>query len=145
MAIYRTQSRRPLILTGVVALIVGLVAGFAAGQSAAPGLASQIATARAEVRPILTALDVVRIEYDSLLTGGDSGSVDAIARAQETLRARRATFELLSPDATTRLDQALQQVAALVTAKAPKAELDAAVDAAEGIAGELGGQPSGGS
>ena len=140
MAIYRTPSRRPLILTGVAALVVGLVVGFVVGQSAAPGLASQLSTARADVRPILTALDVVRIEYDSLLTGGDSGSPDAIVRAQEAFRTRRVTLDLLDSDAAGRLDQALAEVARVVAAKALKAELDAAVDAAEAVARELAGQ-----
>ena len=139
MAIYRTPSRRPLVLTGVIALLVGLAAGFALGRAAAPDLASQLATARAEVRPIQTALDVVRIEYDSLLTGGDSGSPDAIERAQEAFRTRRATFDLLEPGATARLERALSRVAQLVAAKAPKAEVEAAIDEAEAAARELAG------
>jgi len=140
VAIYRTQSRRPLFLTGAVALVVGLVIGFALGSATAPGLASQLASARAEVRPILTSLDVVRIEYASLLTGGDSGSPDAIARAQEAFRARQATFDLIGRAAAMELEQALERVAGLVAAKAPQAEVDTAIDAAEAAAREIAGE-----
>ena len=139
MAIYRTASRRPLILTGVVAALVGAVIGFGLGSATAPSLATQLATARAEARPILTSLEVVRIEYESLLTGGDSGSPDAIARAQEAFRARRVTFELLDPDATARLDRALAHLVDLVAAKAPTADVEAAVVEAESVANELAG------
>ena len=139
MAIYRTASRRPLILTGVIALVAGVAIGFAIGSASAPGLAAQVAAARADVRPILTALDVVRIEYDSLLTGGDSGSPAGIVRAQEAFRIRRATLELLDPAATARLDQALTRVAELVAAKAPRVDADAAIDEAEAFAHELAG------
>lgn len=139
MAIYRTQSRRPLILFGVASLLVGLVLGGVIGRLSSPDLAAQLAAARADVRPILTSLDVVRIEYDSLLTGGDSGSPGAIARAKEAFTARRATLALIDQDITARLAAALERVGSLVDAKAPRAELEAAIDEAEATARELTG------
>lgn len=139
MAIYRTPSRRPLVLVGIAGLVIGLVVGGVVGRLSAPDLTSQLATARAEVRPILTSLDVVRIEYDSLLTGGDSGSPGAIARAKDAFAARRDTFFLIDPDATARLEAALDRVGSLVDAKVPQAELEAAVDEAEAVARELAG------
>lgn len=139
MAIYRTPSRRPLILVGLGGLVVGVILGVLVGQSMAPSLASQVTAARAEARAILPSLDVVRIEYDSLLSGGDSGSPGAIARAQQTLAARKATLALIDPDATARLEAALARVAAAVQAKVPLAELEAAVSDAETIARELVG------
>ncbi|MBM4407460.1 MAG: hypothetical protein FJ038_02385 [Chloroflexi bacterium] len=139
MAIYRTQSRRPLILFGVASLLVGLVLGGVIGRLSSPDLAAQLAAARADVRPILTSLDVVRIEYDSLLTGGDSGSPGAIARAKEAFTARRATLALIDQDITARLAAALERVGSLVDAKAPRAELEAAIDDAEATAREFTG------
>lgn len=139
MAIYRTQSRRPLVLVGIAGLAIGLIVGGAVGRVSAPDLTSQLASARAEVRPILTSLDVVRIEYDSLLTGGDSGSPGAIARAKDAFTVRRDTFLLIDPDAAARLEAALDRVGSLVDAKAPQAELEAAVDEAEAVARELAG------
>lgn len=140
MAIYRTQSRRPLVLVGLAGLVVGLIAGIAGGRMSAPDLPSQLAAARAEMRPILSSLDVVRIEYDAAgQVAGDSGSAGAIARAKDAFAARRDTFLLIDPDAAARLEAALDRVGSLVDAKAPQAELEAAVDEAEAVARELAG------
>lgn len=139
MAIYRAQSRRPLVLAGIGGLAAGILIGFLVGRSTAPDMATQIASARAEVRPILSSLDVVRVEYDSLLNGGDSGSEGAIARAREAFEARRPTFELLDPQVAESLDAALDRVADVVAARAPRADLEAAVADAEEIATELAG------
>lgn len=139
MAIYRTPSRRPLVLAGIGGLVAGLLIGLVVGRSTAPDLAAQLAAARADVRPILAALDVVRIEYESLLSGGDSGSVGAIARAREAFDARRRTFELLNGEAAAALDSSLDRVAAAIAARTPLADLEAAVSSAEEIATELAG------
>jgi hypothetical protein len=137
VAIYRTQSRRPLVLAAIGGLVAGLVLGVFVGRSIAPDLAAQLAAARAEVRPILSSLEVVRIEYDSLLSGGDSGSEGAIARARETFDARRSTFDLIDAQAAARLDGALEEVADAVVQRAPAADLEAAVSGAEAAASEL--------
>ena len=140
MAIYRTQSRRPLVLIGLACLGIGLVVGGVVGRLSAPDLTSQLAAARAEVRPILTSLEVVRIEYDAAgQVAGDSGSAGAIARAKDAFTARRDALFLIDPDAAARLEAALDRVGALVDAKAPQAELEAAVDEAEAVARELAG------
>lgn len=139
MAIYRAPSRRPLILVGIGGLVFGLLVGVFVGRAMVPDLASQITSARAEVRPILSSLDVVRIEYDSLLNGGDSGSEGAIARAREAFETRKPTLVLVNPDAAARLDAALTRVADAVAAKVPSAELELAVADAEAIAGEIMG------
>jgi hypothetical protein len=139
VAIYRPSSRRPLVLAGVGGLVAGLVLGFFLGRSSAPDLAAQLAAARAEVRPILASLDVVRIEYQSLLDGGDSGSEGALARARDALDAGRATFDVLDRAAAASLDSALDGVAAAVEGRVPLADLEAAVSDAEAAAARLAG------
>lgn len=139
MAIYRAQSRRPLALIGIAGIGLGLIVGVVIGRSIAPELPAQLASARAEVRPILTALDVARIEYPKLLSGPESGAPGAVQRARDVLILNRPTFELLNPDATGRLETALGRVTRLVEARAPEADVEDAITEAEAVAHELAG------
>src|SRR6188474_1730095 len=126
MAIYRRSSRRPLVVVGVVAAIVGLAAGFGLGRLTAPDLASQVAATRAEVTPIVTALEVLRDEYPKLVAataGSDPGGAEAaLTRASTTLASRAAILRTLDPEATSALDEALGRLSRLVADRAPDAQ-----------------------
>jgi hypothetical protein len=141
MAIYRRSSRRPFVVTAVVAALAGLIIGVAAGRGTAPDLAAQVSEARAQVAPIVTSLEVLRTEYPKLLNaaaGGDPGGAEsALARARSTFASHAASWSLLDPATTTALDKALNDLAALLTGRAPEAEVGSAVDTALAAANKL--------
>jgi hypothetical protein len=143
MAIYRRSSRRPLVITAVAVGVVALIVGFAAGRATAPDLASQVKAARAQVQPISTSLEVIRTEYPKLLAaaaGADAGGApDAISRARTTFTANQPTWSLVDPSMTAALGADLTALANLITQKAPEADVDAALDAAEADANKLAG------
>jgi len=123
--------------------IVGLLVGVGLGRLAAPDFASQISAARGDAAPIVTALEVMRDEYPKLLgasAGGDPGGAEAaLKRASELLVAHEASWLLIDPDASARLADALGTLSALVARRAPDAEVQVAIDAAQSVARSISG------
>jgi hypothetical protein len=146
MAIYRRASRRPLAIAAIIAATAGLAIGFALGRSTAPDLASQVHAARAEVSPIVTALEVVRDEYPKLLAasaGSDPGGAEAaLVRATTALASRAVVLRTLEPVATAALEAAMARLSQLIAERAPESQVRAALDEAQAAAARLAGAPA---
>jgi hypothetical protein len=138
MAIYRAESTRRLALIAIVGLVVGLVGGFLLGRALAPDLAAQIDAVRVQAAPIHSTVEVLRIEYPKLLAQGEDpgGAEAAMARMVATLDEVQPTLATLNLAGTNALVDAVDDLGALIGARAPEAEVEAAlaaVDAALGV------------
>jgi hypothetical protein len=89
MAVYATPARRrrTTILVGVAALIVGLVIGIAIGRGTATSLDDEIAQGRAGGRQLVTAQQVLPLEYSQAFKGSsETGLIeDTVTRSTAQL------------------------------------------------------------
>jgi hypothetical protein len=131
MALYRPASRRPLVVTGAVALALGLIAGFVAGQATAPGLEASIDALRDRTASVRSSLEVLRVEYPKLLVGGnDSGGAEAaLDRAEDAYAEIEADLELIDPDASDGAYRALRDLRRAVEGRVPESDVEAGIDA----------------
>jgi hypothetical protein len=153
MSLYRVASRRSRlfgVLVPAIALVVGLVVGVLAGRSTAPepSLTEALAGPAAHVDEARTALDVLTIEYPQAVENGEvraeteyEGAQSDVQRAQEALAAAD-DLEAVEPSGYRRAAALVAEIAGLVERKAPPAEVEARVRAAEEALAALPGAGS---
>jgi hypothetical protein len=145
MSLYRQPGRasaRTIALAVGIALLVGLLGGFGIGRATGgddePTISEAVATLRGDLRPALSGLGLVRIEYAQAVkdrrvaepTEYAAAKAD-VARARAAVRASSDDLRALSPPQAAIAEQALAQLAAAVDAKAETAEVDRLAGQAE--------------
>ena len=142
MSLYREPGRRRLWPAAVAALVLVLafVLGFALGRAGAePSLEDALEPSRKHTAEVLAALEQLTIEYPQ---GAESaseyeGATATAERMQEAFAEARDDLLLLAPDATREAETTLNEVAAIVERRDSAAELEAAVEQAEGAVRRL--------
>jgi hypothetical protein len=134
MALYRPASRRPLAVAAALGLAGGLMLGFLAGQAVAPGTAGVLDGLRQRVGDVTSALEVLRVEYGDVAGGADVGGAEqAVERARTAYAAVEADLALIDDTAASEAYNALEELAALVTARAPADQVEAGIDRVVGL------------
>jgi hypothetical protein len=91
IAVYVEPARRKKIAWGIaaVALVVGLAIGIAIGRATAPSIDDKIASGRSGGRELVTALNVLPLEYEQARRGSSETSLIAntVARSVQRLPA----------------------------------------------------------
>lgn len=144
MSLYRQAGRRstaPLVAAGIVVALLGGLAGYLIGSSGDHGetsLEDAVARLQDEVRPALSELELVMIEYGEAVQGGRvvaeteyAASVDHVERASEALGVARDELEVISPEELGLAEAALNQLDVLIGERAPTARVNAAVARAD--------------
>jgi hypothetical protein len=137
VSLYRQAGGRgPAALAGVliVGLLIGGVAGFLAGRGTAeePSAAEVVAAARADLRPVAAGLELVPIEYEGAVRGGEvvarteyEATQGAVARASADLAAAAEDLRAIDPAG---YEAAVASIAALeqaLAAVAPPPRIEA--------------------
>jgi hypothetical protein len=132
VAIYRAESGRRIALIASVTAIVGLVLGLALGRLTAPGLGAQLDEARTAAVPIRSSLEVVRTEYSKVLAGGadPGGAPAAMDRIDAVYATAAPSLALIDAAAAAALGKGLADLRSAMEARAPEADVDAAIVAA---------------
>lgn len=136
MSLYRQAGERgPALLAAIFAagLLIGVLAGLLIGLGAAgePTLGEQIDEARAELRPVAAGIELVPIEYEGAVEGGEvtapterGAAAEAVARAAAGLESSAAELRTLDPDGYGEAVEAVAALAAAVDATAPLARVE---------------------
>jgi len=136
MSLYREPGRRRVWPAAVAAgvLVLALVVGFALGRASKdPSLEDVLAPAQERTAEVLAALEQLTIEYPQGAEAASEyeGAAATVERMQHAWDEAREDLLLLDPEGTQEAEAALDEVASLVEARAPAAELEAAVRRAE--------------
>ena len=153
MSLYRQAggpSGRLAIGVGLAALVLGGAAGFAIGRGTAPEptLDELIADARTGLRPALSAIELVGIEYGEGVDGGEVVAETeyeaARSQAQVAVDTLAAADDLraLDPDGVAAAEREVARVQELVGQRADEQDVDAALDAASEDVSALSGEPA---
>jgi hypothetical protein len=144
VAIYRARGNRGVLMLGTTAVVAGLIVGGVFGRVTAPGLGDQVDALRTQAAPMFSSLEVIRLEYPKLLdASGDLGGAEgALARLRATFAQVRPALAIVDPAGVEGLASAIDALAAVVVARAPEADVAAAVDAVDRAAPELLGPAS---
>ena len=142
MSLYREPGRRrlwPAVVAAVV-LVLTFALGFALGRAGAePSLEDAHEPTRKHTAEVLAALEQLTIE-DPLGAEAASeyeGASATAERMQEAFAEARDDLLLLAPDATREAETTLDEVTAVVERRESAAELEAAVEQAEGAVRRL--------
>ena len=156
MSLYREAGGRgaaPLVGVLLAGALIGGLLGFLLGSSGdeEASLADALEEVQAEVRPALSELELVTIEYAESVKGGQvvaeteyRASVDHVERALSALEGAASDLEVLAPEELAMAERSLNQLAELVEAHAPAAQVNAAAaeaDAAVRAAARIEGSP----
>ena len=148
MSLYRVASRRSRLfglLVPAIALVVGLAIGLLVGRATAPepSLSDVLAEQASHVAEARTALDVLTVEYPQAVSSPTEygGAQADVRHAQEAL-ADADGLEAVDPSGYRRAAALVAEVAAHVGRKAPPAEVEARVRAAERALAALPGADS---
>jgi hypothetical protein len=137
MSLYRQAagvSRRTLAVIALGCLIAGGAAGFAIGRVSAPDptLSELAADARTEVRPALSALELVTIEYPEAVQKGEvvaateyDAAVAQAASAADVLAAAEQELAAIDPEGHAAASELVGEVVSLVEAQAPPQTVEA--------------------
>jgi hypothetical protein len=145
MSLYRQPGRasaRTIAVAVVAALVVGLAAGFGIGRATGGedqrSVAEAVAALRGDLRPALSGLGLVRIEYAQAVKDGRvaapteyAAAKADVGRARAAVTAHVADLRALSPEQAAKAEQALAQLAAAVQAKADAAQVNQLAGEAE--------------
>jgi len=136
MSLYRQAGERgPALLVGllVAGLLIGGVAGFLIGQASVdePTLSEQVDEARAELRPVAAGIELVPIEYEGAVEGGEvtapserGAAADAIERADAGLESAAVGLRTLDRRGYEEAVEAIEALGAAVDATAPLARVE---------------------
>jgi hypothetical protein len=145
MSLYRQPGRvsaRTIAVATGVALLVGLLAGFGIGRATGgddeQSVGEAVAALRGDLRPALSGLGLVRIEYAQAVKDGQvvapteyAAAKADVARARTAVREHAADLRALSPEEAARAERALAELTAAVQAKADAAEVNRLAGEAE--------------
>jgi hypothetical protein len=134
MAVYAGQAKRKraTYLVAAGALIVGLVLGIVVGRATAPTIQDKIADGRAGGRELVTALQVLPLEYAQAQSGSEGTALigDTVQRSVARLNSALDGAPWLSVAQRRIATQAVQSVVSAGTQKVPAAQFKNTVDQA---------------
>jgi hypothetical protein len=132
VAVYAGTSkrRRTTGLVAVAALIVGLIIGIVIGQSTAKTFDEQVKEGRDGGRDLVTALQVLPLEYGQALSGSEGTAQigDTVDRAVARLADALDGAPWLAPAQRAQATQAVQAVKTAAANKVDAAAFQAVVD-----------------
>jgi hypothetical protein len=151
MSLYRQAGGRPakmLVALSIAALLVGAVAGFAIGRGSAeePSLAEAVAELRADLAPVAAGLELVPIEYEGAVRGGEvvarteyAAAQGAASRAAEDLEASAEDLRAIDPAGYAAANQAIANLQRALDAVTPPIRIEALAQAATARVESLAG------
>jgi hypothetical protein len=146
MAVYAGPSKRKRTTSLIAAatLVVGLVIGIAIGRAAAPSLDEEIAKGRDGGRALVTALQVLPLEYGQALSGSEGSSLigDTVDRSARRLGAALDGAPWLGPAQRREATAAVAAVKAAAAGKVPPARFQTVVDRSAATIQAVFGLPS---
>ncbi|MEA2154530.1 MAG: hypothetical protein QOE11_670 [Solirubrobacteraceae bacterium] len=132
MAVYAGagKRKRSTILIAVATLVVGLLAGIATGRATAPSLADKIADGRNGGRDLVTALQVLPLEYSQALNGSEGTTLigDTVNRSAGQLRSALDGAPWLGPAQRSAATAAVQAVRAAAASRVAPARFQSVVN-----------------
>jgi hypothetical protein len=149
MSLYREPGRRraaPIVTAAVAFALLGGLAGFLIGSSGdeETSLEDALAQAQDDVRPALSELELVAIEYSEAVRDGRvvaeteyQASIDHVARSREVFEGVSEELRPVSPEEVTSTERHLEELGVAVERRAPTPQVtrlvgqtDAAIRAA---------------
>ena len=141
MSLYRQVGQRgagPLVAVALAFALIGGLVGFlagSAGEEEGASLEEAIEEIQDQVRPALSELELVTIEYGEAVQGGTvvaqseyEASADHVERAREAVEAVAGDLRLLSPAELAEAERALDELSELVERRADPSQVNAAVE-----------------
>ncbi len=137
MSLYRQaggRGPRAIVAALLAGVLIGALAGYPAGRGSveAPSAAELVADARAELRPVAAGLELVPIEYEGTLRGGEvespteyQAAKDAVLRAEQALRSAGQDLEAVDPDGYAAATRAIARLERAIDSVAPPARVEA--------------------
>jgi hypothetical protein len=137
MSLYRQaggRGPRALVAALVVGLLLGAVAGFLLGRASVEesSAGEAVADVRAELTPVAAGLELVPIEYEGAVRGGEvvagteyEATHGAAARAAADLEAVAEDMRVIDPDGYEAATAAIDDLEAAIDALAPQARIEA--------------------
>jgi hypothetical protein len=146
MAVYAGQGKRKRTtsLIAVATLLVGLVLGLVIGRATAPTIDDKIADGRAGGRALVTALQVLPLEYGQALSGSEGTTLigDTVQRSVARLNAALDGAPWLGAAQRATATQAVQSVKAAAAGKVPAPQFQTVVDDASAKIAAVFGLPA---
>jgi hypothetical protein len=146
MAVYGGQAKRKrtTVLVAVATLAVGLVLGVVIGRATAPTIDDKVADGRAGGRDLVSALQVLPLEYSQARSGSEGTALigDTVERAVARLNPALDDAPWLGPAQRRSATQAVRSVTAAADRKVAPAAFQTVVDkAAATVSGLFGLSP----
>lgn len=143
MAVYAGQAKRKRAtwLIAAATLVVGLVLGILVGRATAPTIEDKIADGRAGGRDLVTALQVLPLEYEQAQSGSEGTALigDTVQRSVARLNDALDGAPWLGPAQRRIATQAVQSVVSASTQNVPAAQFKNTVDQASAQIAEVFG------
>jgi hypothetical protein len=132
MAVYAgsAKRRRTTSLAAIAALAVGLVVGVLIGRAVTPSMDDEVRSGRDGGRDLVTALQVLPLEYGQALSGAEGTAQigDTVERASAQLDAALDGAPWLGPAQRRQATQAVAAVRAAAAKKVPPEDFQKVVD-----------------
>jgi hypothetical protein len=146
MAVYAGQAKRKraTYLIAAAALVVGLVLGILIGRATAPTIEDKIADGRAGGRDLVTALQVLPLEYQQAQSGSEGTALigDTVERSVARLNDALDGAPWLGPAQRRIATQAVQSVKSAATQNVAAAQFKSTVDQASSQIAQVFGIPA---
>jgi hypothetical protein len=146
MAVYAGQAKRKRAgyLIAAATLVVGLVLGIVIGRATAPTIDDKIADGRAGGRDLVTALQVLPLEYSQALSGSEGTALigDTVQRSVARLNSALDGAPWLGPAQRTTATAAVKSVKDAADRKVPAVVFERVVSGAATTLSEVFGLPA---